>query len=101
MRRVNPFDNEFVERNNFPDLSPLKASASGMAYGDDSGSSFSEDLEVFDDGFEDDEDIVIDAGSNSGDEGKHTHTNGQNIELDWSIDTIATLKPTEVSLHNA
>lgn len=48
MRRVNPFDKDVPEKNNFPGLSPLKP-ANEYSYGDSDGdgSSFSEDLEVF------------------------------------------------------
>ncbi len=115
---MNPFEHEFNERNNFPDLSPLKplkptplpqSNTTELTYGDVESdvSSFSEDLEVFED-FEDGDDIVIDAGNNTNQRGSSEHihtinsikesTKGQNIELNWSIDAISTLKPAEVSL---
>lgn len=101
MRRNNPF--ESGERNNFPTLSPLKP-ANKLSYGSDSLSEDDydddDDGQVFADDFEDDEDIDIDAGGSESDGerrgGKETGKE-KNINLDWSIDTLSTLKPTEVS----
>lgn len=104
MRRVNPF--EEGERNNFPNLSPLKP-ANEFSYGSsdgDNASSYSEDMEVFEDDFEDDGDLNIDAGGSESDEHNNNNNidNGagkekKNIDLNWSIEALSTLKPTEIS----
>jgi hypothetical protein len=64
-------------------------------------------MDVYGDDFDDDdEDVVIDAGGSSGSDvdkverGGGIDTQGKvkkNIDLDWSIDTLATVKPAEVS----
>ena len=128
MRRINPFDSGARDNfPGLSPLKPPKApplqATKDLSYGpsddDASFSSYDDDLDDhehdnqhsnldingddFDD--DDDEDVVIDAGgSGSGsdvDDDPVERGGGlvrKNIALDWSIDTLATVKPAEVSL---
>ena len=116
MRRINPFANG--ARDNFPDLSPFKPPklapqiTKELSYGpsDSESSSFDDDedkaMQLYGDDFDDDDgDVVIDAEGSGSDiddvqkeKGAKDDKVKKNIDLDWSIDTLATIKPAEVSL---
>jgi len=128
MRRVNPFDagarDNFPELSPLKPIKPTTQVSKDLSYGpsDDESSSYYDDdviddrgMEMYGDDF-DDEDVVIDAGgsgrgsrSGSGSGSELEEVSGpkaggdgkvkKNIELDWSIDTLATVKPAEVSIH--